>query len=140
VRAAEEDTVEGAPGSSTAATPAVPPAAAGEKKDHTWEMLCHLSALSGLIGVPFGNILGPLIVWQVKKNEVPALEQHGKEALNFHISLLIYGAVAGVLVFVIIGIPLLILIWLGGIVCSIIGAVRANDGGFYRYPMTIRML
>ena len=55
----------------------------------SWAMWCHLSALAGLV-VPLGNILGPLIVWQMKRNEFPSVDAHGKAALNFQLSALIY--------------------------------------------------
>jgi uncharacterized Tic20 family protein len=57
-----------------------------ESQARMWNMLCHLSALAGFIGIPFGNILGPLIVWQIKKNEFPSVDVHGKAALNFQIT------------------------------------------------------
>jgi len=85
-------------------------------------MLCHLSALAGFV-IPFGNILGPLLVWQIKKNEIPSVEAHGKAALNFQITVtiaaLIGMVVAIVLSFVCVGfllIPLVILIGLAGLV------------------------
>ncbi len=115
--------------------------------ERTWGMLCHLSALAGLV-FPFGNIVGPLVVWLVKKDEMPFIDDQGKEALNFQISLMIYlfvgSAIAGILVIVVIGIVLLFMVILGvpifGIVMSIIAALRANQGEAYRYPMCIRFL
>ena len=71
-------------------------------------MLCHLAALSAFVGVPFGHVLGPLVVWLIKRNEIPMVEQQGKESLNFQISMTIYGMVAFLLVFVVVGIFLLI--------------------------------
>ena len=65
-------------------TPGIPPSP--ESQARTWNMLCHLSALAGFIGIPFGNILGPLLVWQIKKNEIPSVEVHGKAAMNFQIT------------------------------------------------------
>src|SRR5437879_6046718 len=80
------------PPPTTNAAPPVPPNP--DSQARTWNMLCHLSALSAYIGIPFGQILGPLIVWQLKKNEYPSVEIHGKAALNFQITVTIALAVA----------------------------------------------
>jgi len=111
-----------------------------------WAMLCHLSALSGFL-IPFGSILGPLLIWQIKKNEFPSLNDHGKEALNFQISVVIYlfaGAmVALISSFFCVGwllIPVVMGIALAAIVFTIIAGLKANEGGFYTYPCTIRLV
>src|SRR6516164_2706173 len=69
-------------------TPSMPPPGSPESRARTWNMLCHLSALAGFF-IPFGNILGPLLVWQIKKNEIPSTDVHGKAALNFQITVVI---------------------------------------------------
>ncbi|WP_233256642.1 DUF4870 domain-containing protein [Opitutus sp. ER46] len=102
--------------------------------DKVWAILSHVSAF---FGVP---ILLPLIVYLAMKDDSPYIAENAKEALNFHISLLLYSIVAGLLVFVVIGIPLLVAIYLGGLVLAIIAAVKASDGGCYRYPLTIRLV
>lgn len=111
-----------------------------EKQDRTWGMLCHLTALSCWIGVPFGNIVGPLIVWLIKKDESPLVESEGKESINFQISITIYAIGAGILSFILIGIPLLIAIAVAQIVLVIVASVKVNNGEAYRYPFTIRFL
>lgn len=118
-----------------------------ETQARTWNMWCHLSALAVLIGVPFGNVLGPLLVWQLKKNEFPSVEIHGKAALNFQLTVLIAAAVvfaAGfILSLIFIGIflfPVAILIGLCGVVFAIIAGVKANDGEEYRYPYSIEFV
>jgi uncharacterized protein len=113
-----------------------PPSAA---PDRTWDVLCHISALAGFI-VPFGNILGPLIIWLIKKNEVPSVDAHGKESLNFQISVTIYMAVAAILMLVLIGFVLVIVVAIAAIVLVVIAAVKASSGELYRYPLTIRFL
>jgi uncharacterized Tic20 family protein len=107
--------------------------------ERTWTMLCHLASLSGLF-TGFGALLGPLIVWLIKKNEIPAVDAHGKEALNFNISLFIYGIISGVLTLVLIGFVLLGIIFLMWVICTIIASVKASNGEFYNYPVTIRFL
>ena len=90
-----------------------------------------------LIGLPF---LGPLIVWLLKKDVSPYLDAQGREVLNFHISLFLYFFVAFLLVFVVIGIPLLFLLSAASLVLTIIGIVKAVDGTLYRFPLIIRLL
>jgi uncharacterized Tic20 family protein len=125
-------------------TPVIPPSP--ESQARTWNMLCHLSALAGFV-IPFGNILGPLLVWQIKKNEIPSVEAHGKAALNFQITVtiaaLIGMVVAIVLSFVCVGfllIPLVILIGLAGLVFAIIAGIKANDGKDYKYPFSFNLI
>lgn len=109
-----------------------------QSEARTWAMLTHVSALTGFIGVPFGHLIGPLIVWVIKKDQFPLVDDQGKESLNFQLSMTIYGIVAGILVFVLIGIPLLITLVLTDIILVIIASVAANQGQLYRYPITIR--
>ncbi|MGG6237835.1 DUF4870 domain-containing protein [Nodosilinea sp. AN01ver1] len=104
-----------------------------------WAMLAHLSALSGFV-IPFGNIVGPLIVWLVKRNEMAFVADQGKEALNFNISMTIYMLVSGVLIFVLIGIPLIIVLGIAWLVLTILAAIKANEGVAYRYPLILRLV
>jgi hypothetical protein len=104
-----------------------------------WAMFAHLSGLLG--------ILGPLIIYLVKKDDDPFVADQSREALNFHLSLLIYiggGTVlAVVLSFILIGLllfPLIFAAYIAAIVFEIIAAVQANKGVWYRYPLTIRFI
>ena len=106
----------------------------------TWSVLCHASALLGLFFHFFGHLLGPLIVWLIKRDLSPAVDANGKESLNFQISMLIYDIVAGILCIVLIGIPILIALWILNTVFVIIASVKTSEGKFYRYPFTIRFL
>ena len=118
------------------------PAAANSSSsqdEKMWAMFCHLSALVGFI-IPFGNIIGPLIIWAVKKEEMPLVDEHGKEALNFQISMTIYFIVAAFLVLVIIGIPILIALGLFELFAIVVAAIKANDGKKFNYPLTIRFV
>ena len=98
--------------------------------------LVHLSVFAGLV-VPFGNLIAPLIIWLLKRHESAFVDRHGKAVLNFQISITIYCLVAILLIFIIIGIPILIGLAVFEIIVTIIGAVRANDGREYRYPLSI---
>ena len=90
--------------------------------------------------MPFGNILGPLIVWLVKKDEYAFVDDQGKEALNFQISITIYSLVSGILILALIGIVLLIAVIIFSVVMTVIAAIKANGGEYYRYPLTIRLV
>jgi hypothetical protein len=111
---------------------------APSKDERMWAMLCHLSAMSVYIGIPFGNILGPLVVWLLKRDESSFVDEHGKEAINFHISMSIYVFFASILCVILIGIPILFALIISSFVFMVIAAVRANDGNAYQYPMTMR--
>jgi len=100
-------------------------------------MGAHLSGLLGLTGIPLASILGPLIVWLLKRNDFPSVDAHGKQALNFQISAFIYAVIASVLILILVGfvlVPLVIIYWL---VFTIINAIRASDGREVHYPGAI---
>lgn len=106
----------------------------------TWAMLCHMSALVGLLGNGIGFLVGPLIVWLIKRNDHPFIDEQGKEALNFQITMFIAFIIAGVLVFVLIGFALLAILALAEVVFPIIAGIKANNGEHYRYPFAIRFI
>ncbi len=106
----------------------------------TWCVLCHASALLGIFFHFLGHIFGPLIVWVMKRADGAEIDAHGKESLNFQLSMLIYDVVAFILCFVLIGIPILVLLWVLNIVFVIIASIKASDGELYRYPLTIRFI
>ncbi len=99
--------------------------------DKIWSILCHLS---GFIGVAF---ILPLVVWLAMRKESAYVGQNAASALNFHLSLIIYGLCCIPLIFVLIGIPLLILLGLASLILSIIAAVKASDGEVFKYPLAI---
>jgi uncharacterized Tic20 family protein len=109
-------------------------------QERTWAMACHLAALAGITGIPFAHIFGPLVVWLIKKDDFPLVNDQGKEALNFQLSMTIYGLVALVLCFVLIGIPILIALLAFDFIMVIIACVKAAEGVPYRYPLTIRFI
>lgn len=117
-----------------------PPMSAGPTaEEKQWGMFAHLSALSGLL-IPFGNFLGPLIVWQIKKGEMPFVDDQGKEALNFQITVFIALLVCFVLTFVLIGLLLMPIVGIAALVFTILGGIKANNGEAYRYPFTLRLI
>ena len=102
-------------------------------------MFLHLSQLASLI-VPVAGIILPIVLWQTQKDKMPALDAHGKMLANWMISSLIYAVISVILVFVIIGIFTLLGVIVMGIVFPIIGAVKANNGELWEYPLTIKFL
>jgi len=122
-------------------SPPPPATASATSSDiRTWCVLCHASALLGLFLHFFGHLLGPLIVWLVKRGDSPEIDAHGKESLNFQLSMLIYDAIAFVLCFVLIGIPILILLWVLNTIFVIIASIQASEGKLYRYPLAISLI
>jgi uncharacterized Tic20 family protein len=117
---------------------AIPLPPEGEKQACMWGMLCHLTALTAFIGIPFGHIIGPLVVWLFKKKEYSFVDGQGRESLNFQISMSIYCIVASALIFVLIGFALLIGLAIADFILVVIAAVRTSNGKPYRYPLTIR--
>jgi uncharacterized protein len=102
--------------------------------DKVLAILCHVSIF---LGVAF---ILPLIVFLVKRAESPYVAAHAKEVLNFHLSLLIYSVCAIPLVLFLVGIPILMALGLMAFICAIIATIKASEGGFYFYPLTIRMI
>ena len=109
------------------------------KDERTWAMLSHFSALCMFI-FPFGNILAPLIIWLIKKEEMPFVENQAKEVLNFQISMTIYLLISGILCFILIGIPFVIGLGIFNVIITIIAGIKANDGKSYRYPINLRLI
>ena len=109
------------------------------KDENMWAMFCHLSALVGFV-IPFGNIIAPLVIWTLKKDESEHVNDQGKEAINFQISITVYILISVLLIFVVIGIPMLIIIGIFSLIMTVIAAINANDGNKYRYPFTIRFI
>ncbi|MBN2349457.1 MAG: DUF4870 domain-containing protein [Bacteroidales bacterium] len=109
------------------------------KDEKNMGMLCHLLALSGF-AIPFGWILGPLIIWLIKKDESEFVNQQGKDALNFQISMLIWMLCCIPLIFIVIGIVLLIMLGILNLVMIIIASVRAADGQSTVYPLSLKII
>lgn len=109
-----------------------------DRDSQQWGMIAHLSALVGFI-IPFGNLIGPLVVWQIKK-DMPFVVDQGKEALNFQITVAIAVFVCLLLSLIVIGMLLLPVVGLGALVLTVIAGIKANNGEAYRYPFTLRLI
>lgn len=111
-----------------------------EKDERMWATIIHLSALLGWVGNGIGWIVVPLIIWLIKRDESPFVDAQGKEVINFQISFTIYAMICGILIYVLIGIPMIILLSLAQIFLIIVAAIKVKEGVSYRYPATIRFL
>lgn len=116
-----------------------------------WAMFAHLSALLGAIltgafGGGWGCFIGPLIIWLVKKDTMPFVDDQGKEALNFNITVAIAFLILLLLsvmtfgVGLVLAVPLWIIIGIAWLVFTIIASIKANEGVRYRYPFTLRLI
>lgn len=108
-------------------------------EERQWAMFAHLAALAGLV-IPFGNIIGPLVVWLIKREAMPFVADQGKEAVNFQITVAIAAIVSMILIVVVIGFVLLFVIGVAALILTIIAALKANEGVAYRYPFTLRLI
>lgn len=113
------------------------PTPTSDQATRQWATFIHLSLLAGFL-VPGAGFILPIVLWQVKKDELPGIDAHGKVVANWLVSALIYGIVSSLLMFVLIGFPLLGLLALLAVVFPIIGAIRANEGVLWPYPLSIR--
>jgi len=103
-----------------------------------WSMFIHFSVLAGLFVAPVAGWILPIVLWQIKKDEMPEVDVHGKIVVNWLISTLIYGAVCIPLLFVFIGFPLLILLGIATTIYSVVGGIKANNGEVWEYPVNIK--
>ena len=110
------------------------------KSSLNWGMLCHFAGLTTYIGIPFGNILAPLIIWIAKRVSDSVVREQGREALNFNISFTIYGLIAGLLCWVLVGFLLMPLFFLLHAGLVIWATLKANKGESVHYPWTLRFI
>ncbi len=111
-----------------------------DPEEKQWGMFTHLAAFVGLLGIPFGSVIGPLIIYLIKKDEFEFVNDQGKEVLNFQITWSIIFIISAILILVGIGILMLIGFGIAWLVLVIVGTVAANNGQYYRYPFTIKFL
>jgi uncharacterized Tic20 family protein len=114
-------------------------AGAVDQEVRSTAVVAHLSTFAGLV-VPFGSVIGPLAVWLTRRDRDPFIDDAGREALNFGISIAIYGAVLLVAALMLVGIPLLMVGVVAWVVLASLAAVKASQGQPYRYPLTMRLV
>ena len=118
-----------------------PPVPENNKDEKMWAMFCHLASLAGyVIPVPIANVIGPLLVWSIQKDDYPLVRDQGRESINFQISMTIYYIIAALLMFVIIGFLILPALMLFQFICVVIASIKSSEGEAYRYPMCIRFI
>ena len=115
------------------------PVSFSEADARLWAMLAHLSAIPGSFFL-IGSVLGPVIIWQIQKDKSAYVDYHGKEAVNFQITIALATAVSLLLMFVLIGFVLIWAVGLYWIIFTVIAGIKANNGEYYRYPLTIRFI
>jgi len=109
-------------------------------KERTWAMFCHLSALSFLIGIPFINIIAPLVIWLLKRNEYPLVDVHGKKSINFQITMTIIGAICVLLALILIGFVLLFILAVINAIVVIIASVKISKGEDFNYKFSFNFI
>ena len=107
-----------------------------ERETRTWAMFLHFSLLAGYVA-PIAGLIAPIIIWQVQKDKLPGIDEHGKVVVNWLISLILYLILSALLLFIFIGIPMLIVLIVATIIFPIIGGIKANDGQLWKYPLSI---
>ena len=110
-----------------------------DQNTRTWAMLLHFSVFLGYL-IPFAGLIAPVLIWQLKKGEMPELDAHGKMVVNFIISLIIYTLVSFLLTIVLIGILGYVAVFFMGIVFPIIGGIKAHSGELWKYPLVISII
>ncbi len=108
-----------------------------ERKYATW---MHLAGLSTYIGIPFGHVLIPLILWLLRRKQSDYVNQQGIEILNFQLSITFYYIFSWIMLFILIGFVFLPVVFLLHIIATITATVRTHEGGDYRYPATLRVI
>jgi len=128
------------PGSGDASDDALPPGFPSNE-ERNWAVFCHLGGFAFyLLGFALGHILVPLALWLMKREGSAFIDENGREALNFQISVTLYAIVTGALCFVLVGFLLIPVLMGFHIVLMIVASVRASQGESYRYPLTIRLI
>ena len=141
---------------------------AREQQVRTWSMLCHLGALAGFL-IPILTVLGPLILWQIKKNELPEINPHGKAAVNFQLTIFIAVIALSIITAMVWGgfglgglfwgnpffsmgsfgfgfgfasifFLIRMLLYLASWIFAIIAGVKGNNGELYKYPFSIQFI
>ncbi|MEM1090192.1 MAG: DUF4870 domain-containing protein [Pseudomonadota bacterium] len=110
-----------------------------ERQANQWGMFIHFGILAGFV-VPFAGLVVPIVLWQMKKDELPRVDAHGKVVVNWMLSSLIYGLVCGVLTLILIGALGFLALGIATVIFAIVGGIKANDGEIWEYPASIRFL
>ena len=110
-----------------------------DKATQNWAMYIHFSLLAGYL-IPGAGFIVPIVLWQIKKDELPGVDIHGRIATNWIISHLIYAVASLFMILIFIGIPMLVVLGVVAVVFPIVGGIKANNGEVWKYPCSIRFL
>ncbi len=110
-----------------------------DSEARNFALFAHLSGFAAYV-FPFGGVIAAMIIWMVKRDAHPYVDDQGKEALNFQISVSIYTIVSALLILIVVGIVLLPMVMLFHIVMMIVAAIKAGKGEPFRYPLTLRLV
>lgn len=128
------------------APPEAPAGLSANPDERQFGLFVHLSALIGITGIPLASIIAPLVMWQIKKNESAFIDDQGKEAVNFNITVFIVAIGLLLLTLITFGIGAILTLPLGlalavaWLVFTIIAGIKANEGVAYRYPFALRLI
>ncbi|MFT4178927.1 MAG: DUF4870 domain-containing protein [Thermomonas sp.] len=127
-----------------------PPSGTPSQQERQWAMFAHLSALAGGLLTSamggWGFFIGPLVIWLMKKDEMPFVGDQAKEALNFNITVSAIFLILLILSILTLGIgllitgPIMLIVGIAALVLTIIAAIKANEGVAYRYPFNVRLV
>ena len=110
-----------------------------EQQVRQWGMILHFSQFAGYV-IPLAGLLVPIIIWQIKKNDMPVIDAHGKNIVNWIISALIYAVICFIFSFVLIGLPFFIVLGVLCVAFPVVAGIKANNGEVWKYPLAIRFL
>ncbi len=112
---------------------------ATEKETDQWGMILHLSQFAGYL-IPFAGFIAPIVIWQMKKEELPKVDEHGKVVANCILSMIIYSVICTVLVLLVVGVFLFWILGVIAIIFPIVGAIKALNGEVWKYPGSMAFL
>ena len=111
-----------------------------DEKQRLWAVFAHLSALLMLLGLPLGNVLGPLVIWLIKRKKMPQVDEAGRQSLNFQISMSLYTLISFIVCYVFVGFLLILPILLFNIVMVLYATIKTSNQERFKYPLTIHFI
>lgn len=107
-----------------------------QRQTNQWAMFIHFSMLAGWV-IPLAGIVVPILLWQLKKDELPGIEPHAHVVMNWIVSSLVYAVICYVLLLIVIGVFGFFILGVLTVIYAIVGGVKANDGELWEYPGTL---
>ncbi len=107
-----------------------------QRETNQWAMFIHFSMLAGWV-IPLAGIVVPILLWQLKKDELPGIEPHAHVVMNWIVSSLVYAVICYILLLIVIGVFGFFILGVLTVIYAIVGGVKANDGELWEYPGTL---